>query len=154
MGMGSRPMATTTSSRALGLPHAVGGPAAAPARLARVGRGHAAPFLVGRGILAEHAHRGGGGDLRHGARRDGGPRRDARAPARAGPRAAGLARGDGLSDWDAYEQEFSGSLERWVAVHPDDPGREALLAQAAEFRSTWDAWRRDAMGFVVALLRR
>jgi SAM-dependent methyltransferase len=55
--------------------------------------------------------------------------------------------------WDAYEDAYAGSLERWVEAHPDDPDRDSLSHRARLFRTTWSAWRRDAMGFVVALLR-
>jgi SAM-dependent methyltransferase len=59
-----------------------------------------------------------------------------------------------LADWDAYEDDYASALERWVVDHPDDPAREDLAGQAAAFRGTWTAWRREAMGFVTVLLRR
>jgi cyclopropane fatty-acyl-phospholipid synthase-like methyltransferase len=58
-----------------------------------------------------------------------------------------------LDAWDAYEDAYAGSLERWADAHPHDPDRRALSERAALFRTTWTAWRRDAMGFVTALLR-
>jgi SAM-dependent methyltransferase len=59
-----------------------------------------------------------------------------------------------LAEWDAYEDDYAGALERWVAANPDDPDAGDLAGRAALFRDTWAAWRRDAMGFVTALLRR
>ena len=59
-----------------------------------------------------------------------------------------------LAGWDAYEDAYAGAVERWAAANPDDPERDAFLERAAFFRSTWAAWRRDAMGFVTAVLRR
>jgi hypothetical protein len=56
--------------------------------------------------------------------------------------------------WDAYEDAYAGAVERWAAANPDDHERDAFLVRASSFRSTWVAWRRDAMGFVTAVLRR
>jgi hypothetical protein len=63
------------------------------------------------------------------------------------------ARGSGAAAWDAYEDAYAGAVERWAAANPDDPERSAFLERAAWFRSTWARWRRDAMGFVTAVLR-
>lgn len=59
-----------------------------------------------------------------------------------------------LDGWNAYEDAYAGAVERWAAAHPDDPERAGFLERAAWFRSTWAAWRREAMGFVTAVLRR
>lgn len=64
------------------------------------------------------------------------------------------AREAGQAAWDAYEDAYAGAVDRWAAANPVDPEREEFLARAAFFRSTWSRWRRDAMGFVTAVLRR
>lgn len=136
----------------VGATHAIGGPDDAPARLAAL----AAPggaVLIGEGFWAAE------------------PTPDQLATFGMEPgemeglevtlermRAPGLAlvatRVAGAEGWDAYEAEYAGALDRWVAANPDDPERDALAERATMFRSTWATWRRDAMGFVVALLRR
>ena len=45
-------------------------------------------------------------------------------------------------------------LKAWAAAHPDDPDRPAFLERTAFMGESWAAWRRDAMGFVTAVLRR
>lgn len=65
-----------------------------------------------------------------------------------------MARESGTGAWDAYEDAYAGAVERWAASSPDDPERHEFLARAAFFRSTWSRWRRGAMGFVTAVLRR
>jgi SAM-dependent methyltransferase len=64
------------------------------------------------------------------------------------------AREAGTAAWDAYEDAYAGAVERWATANPDDPDRNEFLERAAFFRSTWARWRRDAMGFVTAVLRR
>jgi SAM-dependent methyltransferase len=58
------------------------------------------------------------------------------------------------AEWDSYEDDYAGAIERWAADNPDDPDRTEFLARAAFFRSSWTEWRRDAMGFTTVLLRR
>ncbi len=58
----------------------------------------------------------------------------------------------GVEAWDAYEDAYAGAVERWAAASPDDPDHDEFTARAAWFRSTWAAWRREALGFVTVLL--
>jgi SAM-dependent methyltransferase len=136
----------------VGATDAVGGPAVAPARLAVLARPGGA-VLIGEGFWhvtprVEQA-------ATFGMEPDEMVDLDATLERMRAPGLDLLAtRVAGTADWDAYEAEYAGALERWAATRPDDPQRDALEEQAAEFRSTWGAWRREAMGFVVALLRR
>jgi SAM-dependent methyltransferase len=59
----------------------------------------------------------------------------------------------GEAEWDAYEGAYAGAIERWAAANPTDPEAGPFLERAALFRSSYDAWRRDAMGFAVARYR-
>lgn len=59
-----------------------------------------------------------------------------------------------VPEWDAYEEHYAGSVERWAGDHPDDPEREPFLERAASFRATYARWRRDAMGFGLFTFRR
>ena len=56
--------------------------------------------------------------------------------------------------WDAYEAAFGEPIERWAQSHPHDADRDAFLTRARLMRTTWLAWRRAAMGFVVVVARR
>jgi SAM-dependent methyltransferase len=59
-----------------------------------------------------------------------------------------------LAEWDSYEDDYAGAIERWAADNPRDPDRDEFLARAAFFRASWAEWRRDAMGFTTVVLRR
>jgi hypothetical protein len=56
--------------------------------------------------------------------------------------------------WDAYEDEYSGAIERWMGDHPGDPDQAPFLGRTAMMRTTWTTWRREAMGFAVVVARR
>lgn len=56
--------------------------------------------------------------------------------------------------WARYEAAYAAAIDHWAAAHPDDPERAAFLERAAVMRTTWARWRRDTMGFLVAILRR
>lgn len=56
------------------------------------------------------------------------------------------------SEWDRYEWAWTGSLERHVRIHPDDPDTEALRALAAEHRHTYLRGYRGVLGFITCLL--
>jgi SAM-dependent methyltransferase len=58
------------------------------------------------------------------------------------------------AEWDAYESAYTGAIDEWAAANPDDPEHDEFVARAAMFRTTYLAWRRDAMGFVAARFRR
>ena len=57
------------------------------------------------------------------------------------------------AEWDAYEDSYTGAIERWAAANTSDPEAEAFLARAQLFRSSYAEWRRDALGFAVARFR-
>jgi SAM-dependent methyltransferase len=57
------------------------------------------------------------------------------------------------AEWDAYEDDYAGAIERWVAANPDDPEASPFLERAELFRSSYAEWRRDALGFAIARFR-
>ncbi|WP_432036233.1 SAM-dependent methyltransferase [Streptomyces cucumeris] len=58
-----------------------------------------------------------------------------------------------LQEWDDYEWNWTGALERWALDHPGDPGAEPARAAAAEHRDAWLKGYRGTLGFVTLLLR-
>ena len=56
-------------------------------------------------------------------------------------------------EWDAYEDDYAGAVERWAASNEDDADAPAFLERAALFRSSYAEWRRDALGFAIARFR-
>lgn len=72
--------------------------------------------------------------------------------------AAGLelvaVRDSGEAAWERYERAYADAIGRWAAASPDDPDRGAFLERIAFMGESWATWRRDAMGFLVAVLRR
>jgi SAM-dependent methyltransferase len=57
------------------------------------------------------------------------------------------------AEWDAYEDDYAGAIERWAGAHPADPEAGPFLERAKLFRSSYAAWRRDALGFAIARFR-
>ncbi len=56
-------------------------------------------------------------------------------------------------DWDRYEFGYFATVDRWVAAHPDDPDREAFMAQARLGRDRYLRGGRDCLGFGIYLFR-
>lgn len=56
-------------------------------------------------------------------------------------------------DWDRYEFGYFAAVERWAASHPDDPDREAFLAEAHRIRDRYLRGGRDFLGFGIYLFR-
>jgi SAM-dependent methyltransferase len=58
------------------------------------------------------------------------------------------------AEWDAYEGLYAASIERFVAEHPDDPDREAMLARSRGWYAAYLRWGRSTLGFGVYLFEK
>ena len=136
---------------AMGSTGALGGPVAAPGRLASLARPGGA-VLIGEGFwrrrpkTAELAS--------FGMDEDELVDREATLERMTASGLVLLAALDATPDgWDAYEVAYAEGLERWASDHPSDPDAPRIRALAELFADTWQVWRREAMGFVAAVLR-
>jgi SAM-dependent methyltransferase len=57
-------------------------------------------------------------------------------------------------DWDAYEGQYAGNVERFFAEHPDDPDRDEFLNRIRSWHALYRKWGRDTMGFAMYRARR
>ncbi len=53
------------------------------------------------------------------------------------------------TEWDAYEDLYAETLERFAAEHPDDPDRDAMIARIRPWRAAYLEWGRATLGFGV-----
>jgi SAM-dependent methyltransferase len=56
-------------------------------------------------------------------------------------------------DWDEFEWEYSGTVERYCHAYPDDPECEALLTRIRAWRGAYLQWGRATLGFALYLFR-
>lgn len=58
------------------------------------------------------------------------------------------------AEWDAYEDLYAATVERFSEAHPDDPDREAMLARIRPWRAMYLKLGRATLGFGLYLYRR
>ena len=58
------------------------------------------------------------------------------------------------AEWDAYERAYRDAVAEWVASAQGDVEREAFVRRSAGMTASYEAWRRDAMGFAIGRFRR
>jgi len=58
------------------------------------------------------------------------------------------------AEWDAYEELYAQSIERFAAEHPDDPDRDAMLARSRGWYASYRKWGRSTLGFGVYLFEK
>jgi SAM-dependent methyltransferase len=57
-------------------------------------------------------------------------------------------------DWDRYEGLQWRASERWAAANPDDPDRDAVLAECRKHRDAYLSWGRETLGWALYLFRK
>ncbi|MQA98354.1 MAG: methyltransferase domain-containing protein [Streptosporangiales bacterium] len=58
-----------------------------------------------------------------------------------------------LEEWDEYEWCWTGTLTRWAADNPGDPGAADAVKAAEEHRRAWLHGYRGTLGFLTLVLR-
>lgn len=56
-----------------------------------------------------------------------------------------------LEEWDAYENLYADAVERFAALHLDDPDTPAMLDRIRGWRTAYRTWGRETLGFGVYL---
>ena len=58
------------------------------------------------------------------------------------------------ADWDAYEDLYASTMGTYVAAHPEDPDANTLGERMRVWRSGYQRWGRDTLGFGVYLFQK
>lgn len=57
------------------------------------------------------------------------------------------------ADWDRYEWSYNLAIERYIAIHPDEPGIEGLRQWGHTVRNRYLGGGREMLGFALYLLQ-